>query len=638
MKMRFCKLKGKVPFEPEWQKKGYSKDELRIWGGNIGLIIPKGFICVDIDNREDADKIKDFVISEGHECAIHETPRGLHLIYREPKQLRGVVYKNWSRKSVYLGLDLDFRVAGGQIVYPMGQEGRKVIKGFTGNEMELPEIFFPLTYALPKNYIQLQEGERDSSLTEHYGRLKRYNCDADSIIHTINGLLDDPLDYNQVAKIIDSITRKENAKQKDTESGVGNWYYDGKLVAYKLAEHIADMCEIIYFNDLWLQYNSGIWELKDEKEIAHYIRTFIKRPKMVQVNEVLNQLALLTINNKLLFNQDPELIVFSNTAYKRGELIEFSKEHYSTMRIETEYDENAAEPKFWLKFLASSIVDGTNIKTLQEMIGYFLVTNLKAKSFFILHGPTDCGKSVISDILGFLIGRSKISNTSIQAICDTSNRWAAGELYNNLVNINTDISDKVLQDTSILKQFTGDRYIRYEFKGKQPFSGPVTCRLMFVANSMPATTDHSSAFYNRLKIINFPHSIPVEDQDEDLIDKLKLEASGIINWALEGLERLICNNYRFTEDLKIKEEYKEYSNSVLLFIREYCEFNHEGEAKSSELYGLYKFFCKEDGYISFSQKKFIKEILNTGKCEKAKTAKARLIKGLRITYTPEIKI
>lgn len=632
MLKRFCKLKNeKIPFETNWQNTGYTREDLKNWYGPIGLIIPDGYVVVDIDNREDANKVK--TIAKGG--AMHLTPHGLHLIYKLPKVLK---IQNWVKKSVMLGIDVDFRVSGGQIVYPTTQTNRKIIVEFTGNEIELPEIFWPCAYPLPKNYIQLQEGERDSEITAHYGRLLGYACDAKQIIHTINCLLDNPLEADQVDKIINSIDKREAAKE--TPSDKKSWYTKGgKFVAHKLAEYLAEEGNVIYYNGLWYLYANGVWSLCGKEYIGQYIRRHLNNPRMSQINETEEQLKILRVNDNKRFNVDKELITFKNTAYKRGEALCFSKEHYSTMRINADYDPAAPTPENWLKFVNTSLGDDINRRALQEMMGYFLVTNLAAKSFFILHGPTDCGKSVISSVLSSLIGHEKISNVSLQAICDPSNRWAEGELYNKLLNINTDISDRVLKDTSVLKQFTGvvgDEFLRYEFKCVQPFSGPVTCRLMFICNSLPPTTDHSSAFFNRVKIISFPKSIPVENQDRKLIDKLRLEAPGIINWCLEGLERLIENKYRFTEDKKVKDDYIEYSNTVLQFVKEHCEFDVTHSESSSELYKLYVFYCKENGYIPFNHRNFTKELVNTGKCQKAKTSKQRLIKGLKITYRPEV--
>ncbi len=41
--------------------------------------------------------------------------------------------------------------------------------------------------------------------------------------------------------------------------------------------------------------------------------------------------------------------------------------------------------------------------------------------------------------------------------------------------------------------------------------------------------------------------------DPDLAEKMKAEAEGIFLWAFEGLQRLVANNFKFSESDRIRE-------------------------------------------------------------------------------------
>ena len=41
--------------------------------------------------------------------------------------------------------------------------------------------------------------------------------------------------------------------------------------------------------------------------------------------------------------------------------------------------------------------------------------------------------------------------------------------------------------------------------------------------------------------------------DPDLAEKMKAESEGIFLWAFEGLQRLVANNFKFTESDRIRE-------------------------------------------------------------------------------------
>ena len=71
--------------------------------------------------------------------------------------------------------------------------------------------------------------------------------------------------------------------------------------------------------------------------------------------------------------------------------------------------------------------------------------------------------------------------------------------------------------------------------------------LAFSNGDLESLYDHSDGFYRRQLILSVKKK-PVDREDDPfLADKLVAEAEGIFLWCLDGLRRLIANNYRFTE-------------------------------------------------------------------------------------------
>lgn len=168
------------------------------------------------------------------------------------------------------------------------------------------------------------------------------------------------------------------------------------------------------------------------------------------------------------------------------------------------------------------------------------------------------------------------------------------------------------RDNGIFKALVGEDYLTVEKKNKNPFSFQSCARLLFSCNSIPKNYgDRSEGFYRRLIIMRFNHTVPREKRDPNLVDKFRAEADGIFLFALEGLKRLMRNGYGFSETEKNKAElqqYREDSDSVLSFVREYCQVNASHEVGSTELFHAYKSYCEECGLKPYSQKMFIGQL------------------------------
>ncbi len=216
--------------------------------------------------------------------------------------------------------------------------------------------------------------------------------------------------------------------------------------------------------------------------------------------------------------------------------------------------------------------------------------------------------SVVQEVL---LGSDNVSNVPWQSLAD---RFKTAEIFGKLANIFADLPSKSIDDNGIFKSITGEDYITAEKKNKAPFSFKPYARLLFSCNEIPRNYgDKSSAFYDRLIIIRFDRTIPKPKQDPSLREKLALEVDGIFMWALEGLKRLLKNNYRFSESEKSKaenEKYRTECNSVLSFVDYACELSEAKYIESKEIYRRYKEYCDEAGLKPVSQIRFNKDLMD----------------------------
>jgi putative DNA primase/helicase len=291
-----------------------------------------------------------------------------------------------------------------------------------------------------------------------------------------------------------------------------------------------------------------------------------------------------------------------------GSLREHDVGFYSTVQMKAKYDPEAKCPRF-IQFLHSTL-DEPEISLMQEIYGYFLVPITKAQKSFLLCGLPNVGKSTILTVLQeHLLGAENVSNNPLQSLSD---RFQPAELFGKMANIFADLPNKKIDDASMFKAVTGEDYITGERKHKDPFSFKPFARFLYSCNDIPRNYgDRSEAFYRRLIIIRFSKQIRQDDRDFNLVDKLSLERDGILRWAIDGLKRVIANNYQFTETDRTKAEvmaYKIQNNSVLAFLDEMCVVEPGATSYRQEIFDVYGGFCDNMNLGRVSQPNFNAEI------------------------------
>ena len=125
--------------------------------------------------------------------------------------------------------------------------------------------------------------------------------------------------------------------------------------------------------------------------------------------------------------------------------------------------------------------------------------------------------------------------------------------------------------TGKIKALTAGEPISINRKNKQEVTLVLPTKLVFLVNELPMLNDTSMGFERRLLILPFLQTFTSDKQDKNLPKKLSSEISGILNWAIIGLKRLIEQNYQFTvsESMKrAKEQYLGVANPVERFVDE----------------------------------------------------------------------
>ena len=114
-----------------------------------------------------------------------------------------------------------------------------------------------------------------------------------------------------------------------------------------------------------------------------------------------------------------------------------------------------------------------------------------------------------------------------------------------------------------------------------------------------------SAPRRRLHLILFTVTIPEEERDETLPEKLKGEWPGILEWMIDGClewqEKGLCPPERVLEATK---EYLSAEDTIALWNDDRCHQGPDYKAATSELYASFKAWCEQAGEYVISMKRF----------------------------------
>jgi putative DNA primase/helicase len=273
-------------------------------------------------------------------------------------------------------------------------------------------------------------------------------------------------------------------------------------------------------------------------------------------------------------------------------------EYLLTSSFPPSYDQYS-EPDEFLDFLKESVPDTKERRKLQEYVGYCLHTwDQPFKKAMMLVGPTDSGKGTFIRILEALIGQDNVSHQSLKDLCDEDDRWSDAQLSTGVLNIRNEMTTDSLSHMERFKEMTGrGDTTTAEFKGQDKFDFTVTQKFLFATNEVPAV-EGDEAFYNRWLHVKFPNTVPTEEQDPELANRIiENELSGVLNWALEGYARLM-DQQQFSAERATQEKrsiWSEYGDSIDRFIESEIVKDSSSNIPKNEVREAYQDYCDERG-------------------------------------------
>lgn len=362
----------------------------------------------------------------------------------------------------------------------------------------------------------------------------------------------------------------------------------------------------LFINQLELKFIGGkfynINGLLEEDELKQIIIMIIKEDcrtnLKTKVKSIIDAMKIWCsdINFKVPSN---EINTLSNTLVINdyGEIkIEDKKVAINVLNVD--YMPNIGKPTMFLKYL-DELLYQNDIIILQEYLGYCLIASIVAhKSLFII-GKSGIGKSVFGKVLKSIFGYSLLEK-QLHKLFDDNNRFAFTNLPLKLIVLDDDVNlSKQLKDSQSFKTIITGINLTIEEKFAHEYNTPIYSRVIGFGNGMLNINKKEQENVLRRFLILETKDIPSNRIIDPFIDeKISEEKNAIFKWALDGLTRLIKNNYQFSFHEEMKERVKNIldstniddNNYIYSFLsdQKYIEIDGFSKSWTEEIYETYK--------------------------------------------------
>jgi len=654
---RFClvRKKEKAPFEKDWQNNGYPYNDPKVYewidnGGNVGILTGYGIIIIDCDCQQTENLARGFpktmVVGTSTVNDNGDTFRKKHFYFKSeleqkhilkdhdkhlgeiqargqqcliPPSLHpsGTKYEVLEDRPIATLLSNELLRAVSPFIESVAKtkrtdsiaEEQDEICAFIKQRVKISDVLRKYGFDVSRNPTKClwhaSQGEKSFSFSDDLWNC--FNCGSGgNIFHLVmkhenvgfveakNKLLRMIQELTPTIPEIHDPTPKSDSffvKSKD-----GKLWFIPKLLgeAIKRIHHFktsVDNSHIYVFED-------GVYKPGGKEKIKELSREILdKYATQNRVNETVGHVEQTTYDK---IDNTPHLLNLKNGLLDLNtrELGSHDPTLFITSQIPIEYNPDVDYPQ--IKKFIKEVLDEIDVPAFQEWAGFCLWRDYTYHKALMLIGEGSNGKSTLLELLRAFVGEENITCIPLQAFERSS--FMQANLEGKLANIYADLSDQGLTNTGVFKTLTGGDTVGAERKyvqGQRNFRN--YAKLMFSTNKLPETMkDKSYAYFRRWLIWSFSKTFNETNKDPRLLEKIttKEELSGLLNWALDGLERLHRNG-QFTGEMTpeaMEEYYQRLSSPVAAFIMDMVTTDPEAHIGKDELYQAYVKYCKDQKF------------------------------------------
>lgn len=281
---------------------------------------------------------------------------------------------------------------------------------------------------------------------------------------------------------------------------------------------------------------------------------------------------------------------------RTGQLLPPRPEDYFTIQAPVNYDPTAECPNF-MGGLALWQPNEAERVYLQQIAGTCL-TGHNVRYMFVNVGGGRNGKSTFFTALKNVLGdyATEADKSLLVQTRNEQHRTIFMTLRGKrlVLTKESESGDRLAEAT--VKALTGKDDIIGQFKYRDEEQFTPTHTLISHSNNMFLVRGYDAAIWDRIRPIRWEaRFVPGQNDDAQFPAKLNAEASGILNWMLEGAKAWYDAGMQLYEPESIQqatESYRQDQDHVGRFLEQVCEVGPEYKVKLAEFRKAYEAYCK----------------------------------------------
>jgi putative DNA primase/helicase len=336
------------------------------------------------------------------------------------------------------------------------------------------------------------------------------------------------------------------------------------------------------------------------------------------------------------FDRDPWLFTVANYTIdlRTYDVREHRREDLITKMSHVRWDPAALCPQF-MTFLNRIMNKNEDlIGFLQRAFGYALTGRDDEQCLFVFWGGGINGKSTLLNAVRSVFGEYATvaqSDSFLERRDPNVIRNDLADLAGTRLVTSVEIKDGKYLAEGLVKQLTGSDPMKARFLFREHFVFEPKFKLFLAVNHRPTIRGSDLAIWRRIRIVPFTVTIPEDEIDRELSEKLAQEQSGILNWLLEGCALWRRDGLGMPPEIKTAtDDYRRDMDVLADWIEDCCVEDPNLMATPADMFGTYLTHCEKTKTKPISQTKFGTILTEKGfKSDKCGGVRVRRGIGLR---------